>query len=172
MRRAVRVRRSLQVRRRGAVALAVLSSLGCQRDLGAWHARLAAPEVRRLAGSWQLDLSATVMPPDSRPHAIGQIALTLNDERLSAPGLGSPPVYFGTYDIDFAPIGFSVGALSGIPSVVGTLSSDSLTLILAPTSQTAATLHGVVHGDSITGRWSMHHRAGVDAVGDFTLRRR
>jgi hypothetical protein len=150
-----------------------LAALGaCQRDLGAWHARLASPEVRRLAGSWQLDLSAIAMKPDSTPHTTGLIALTLNDERLAAPGFGSPPVYFGTYDIDFAPLGFSVGVVSGIPSVVATFVGDSIVLILAPTSQAAATLRGLVLGDSIAGRWSMHHRAGVDAVGDFILRRR
>ena len=155
------------------VWVAGLAALGaCQRDLGAWHARLASPEVRRLAGSWQLDLSAIAMKPDTAPHARGLIALTLNDERLSAPGFGSPPVYFGTYDIDFAPLGFSVGVISGIPSVVATFTSDSIVLILAPTSQAAATLRGVVLGDSIAGRWSMHHRTGVDAAGDFIMRRR
>jgi hypothetical protein len=143
----------------------------CQHDLGAWRARLATPAVRRLAGSWQLDLSAIAMKPALAPHTWGLIALTLNDERLSAPGFGSPPVYFGTYDIDFAPLGFSVGVISGIPSVVATFVGDSIVMILAPSSTAAATLRGVVGGDSITGRWSMHHRAGVDAVGDFILRR-
>jgi hypothetical protein len=150
-----------------------LAALGaCQRDLRDWHVRLASPAVRRLAGTWQLDLSAVAMKPDSEPHALGQIALTLNDQRLSAPGFGSAPVYFGTYDIDFRPLGFVVGAFSGVPSVVATLTSDSIMLILAPTSQAAATLRGVVRGDSIIGRWTMHRRAGIDAAGNFALRRR
>ena len=168
----VRFRRLLQFAPRIVVTFAALASLGCQRDLTAWRARLATPEVRRLAGSWHLDLSAIAMPPGPRPHTVGQVALTLNDERLSAPGFGSPPVYFGTYDIDFSPLGFSVGVVSGIPSVVATFIGDSVVLILAPTSQAAATLRGVVLDDSIVGRWSMHHRAGVDAVGDFALRLR
>ena len=83
----VRWRRLLQLAPSIVVTFIALVSLGCQRDLTAWRVKLATPEVRRLAGSWQLDLSAIAMKPDSTPHTTGQIALTPNDERTLGAGI-------------------------------------------------------------------------------------
>jgi len=149
-----------------------IGAAGCRRDLTAWRAALATPAVQHLAGSWQVDMTVATAGADSGRHVTGSIALTLNEEMLAAPGLDSTPEAFGTYDLDITPFAFAIGNASGVPTVVAALSGDTLRLILAPGSSAPAMLRGAVQGDSVSGRWSVHQRAGPDALGNFVLRHR
>jgi len=112
--------------------------------------------------------------PDSalRTATSGRVALTVNDAGLDASGVGARPDLFGTYDIDFSPLRFRPGAVSGVPAVIGIVRGDSLILALAPSSDLPIELRGAVAGDSITGRWSASARAGPGATGTFSLGRR
>ena len=105
------------------------------------------------------------------PQVNGQIALTLNEARMPASGFGEPPMLFGTYDLDFRPLRLSAGAYGGVPDVVCRLRGDSVDLKLAPDSRLPVELTGILRGDSITGRWAAHQRAGPDGLGEFTLSR-
>jgi hypothetical protein len=165
-----------QWRRRIAlgVGLAAALALGCGRDLSAWRAALAEQGAERLVGIWSAQIrldrpAGDTLPPKSIG---GELGFTLNEKGLSAPGFGAPPMLFGTYDIAFDSLGFRAGTYSGVPAVVGRLNGDSLDLKLAPESDHLVEFHGVLRGDSIVGRWRAVQTRGIDAVGDFTLRRR
>lgn len=155
-----------------SAVLTVLLALGCRTDMAAWRSTLAAANANRLSGLWlirlRIDGGADKAPP---AQANGQIALTLNEERMGASTFGQPPMLFGTYDLDFRPLGLSTEAYVGMPEVECRLRGDTVDLKLAPESRLPVELTGVIRDDSITGRWSAHQRAGPDGLGEFTLRR-
>jgi hypothetical protein len=147
---------------------------GCRQDMVAWRTDLAKSNAQRLEGLWEMRLRVRSPASDTlQPRFVtGVIALTLNEEGLSAPGFGEPPMVFGTYDIGFEWAGVYAGAYAGIPSIVGRMRGDSVELKLAPDSKLPIELWGILREDSISGRWYGHRRAGFDRYGDFVLRRR
>ena len=151
------------VRSTATLAVSVLSAAGCHNDQRTWQARLES--ARPLAGTWHVELSAESIDSAVPRHTVGDLALTLNEEHLGEPDL------FGTYDLSFTPLGFTLTPSAGVPSIAVTVAGDSITLTLAPGSQLPITMRGVRRGDSISGRWSAHQRAGSDALGAFALTR-
>ena len=149
------------IRATAALAASLVGTIGCHDDQRAWQARLDA--ARPLAGTWHVELIAESTDSAAGRHTDGELALTLNEEHLGSPDL------FGTYDVSFTPLGFTVFPSAGVPSIAATVAGDSITLVLAPGSQLPITMRGVRHGDSILGRWSAHQRAGSDALGTFVL---
>ncbi len=166
--------------RRLALTVVVLVPLvACQEDMQAWRARLAAPNVQRLLGLWEvrMRLDRRETSPDTSRVApelirVGEIAITLNENRLNAPGSDGPPMLFGTFDIDFRRLDLRVANYTGVPELVGRVSGDSILFKLAPEADLPVALRGAWSGDSVAGRWTAHQRAGIDASGDFTIRRR
>jgi hypothetical protein len=158
------------------VVVVVVSAamLGCQSDLATWQAKLAASNAPHLVGLWKVQLYLDGHSADSlgQPKAVGQIALTLNNERVGSPGFGDPPMVVGTYDVDFGPVGLATVRYAGFPGVVGRCRGDSVDLKLASESKLPIELSGVMIGDSVVGRWDAHSRAGPGGTGDFVLRRR
>jgi hypothetical protein len=116
-------------------------------------------------------VGADSLPP---PEAQGEVALTLNGQRVQASGFDGPPMLVGTYDIDLAPLGLGAGADAdaGGPGVGVRLRGDSAYLQLALDSKRPIELRGVLRGDSIVGRWTAYMRAGAGGAGNFVLRRR
>jgi hypothetical protein len=143
--------------RLGIAGVATLM-VGCHSDAAAWRAQLAAAGVQRLAGTWEVELRLDVPDALARHSVTGHLALVLNDARLDAAGLGARPQFFGTYDIDFAPLRLQLGVLSGVPTVIGLVADDSLAIQLAPSADFPVELRGVAVGDSVVGRWSAHMR--------------
>ncbi len=160
------------MQRSAKLLTALVAVTACHADHAAWKARLAAAQVQRVTGEWQIELHIDLPDTSSHPVATGHLALTANDAGVDAAGLGVRPFLFGTYDIDFTPLHYQPGSPSGIPAVIGVLHGDSLVMRLEPLSDLPIDLRGVVSGDSVTGRWNVHARAAPGANGEFTLRRR
>ena len=160
----------------GAILLLLCGlGLGCRADRAEWRATLAASRAERLVGLWLVELRLDRPTGDTLPPRVaqGQVALTLNEERLGGPGFNGPPTYFGSFDITFEPLGPRAVMQSGPPTVVGLLrGGDSLDLKLAPEFSQRIDLRGMVRGDSVVGRWRATQPRGIDATGDFVLRRR
>jgi hypothetical protein len=153
----------------------VAATAGCRSDRAEWRAALEAQNAARLTGLWLVELhrDASVSVRLSARTTTGEIALTLNEGRVSVPGIGEPPVYFGTYDIDFEAVGVATGLRKGVPALAGILAGgDSLMLRLIDDSPRDIELRGRITGDSVMGRWRAHDPRGIDAAGDFVLRRR
>ena len=145
---------------------------GCHGDSVRWRASLAAAEVQRFQGTWQIQIVSDRSNASAEGSAAaGTIALTLNQAGLDADGLGARPHFFGTYDVDFSSFRFKPGVASGVPTVIALVAGDSIALMLGPSSSLPIELHGMIRGDSVVGRWAATERSGPGAVGDFTLRR-
>lgn len=160
----------------GAVLLGLSAfGLGCRTDRTEWRTSLAGMRAERLVGLWAMELRLDRATGDTLPQRVarGQIALTLNEERLDGPGFDGPPMYFGTFDIGFEPLGSRAVLQPGVPTLMGMLrAGDTLELKLAPKLPQRVTLIGVLDGDSVRGRWRATQPRGIDAVGAFLLRRR
>lgn len=78
----------------------------------------------------------------------------------------------GVYDLDFTPFGFEARPVGRVPLANGSLAGDlSVRIRLNPyVSQGAVVLEGVLHGDSVVGRWYYELPGG--ASGTFLLMRR
>jgi hypothetical protein len=155
-----------------SIALAAAGWLGCRTDMGSWRRTLAAEKAERLVGLWEVRLQREGDDRSQPSESRGSIGLTLNEEHLPAPGFDAPPMVFGSYDIDFARVGLHAGTSGGVPGVVGMIRGDSVDLQLAPDAELPIELRGVLTGDTVVGRWAAHRRAGIDAIGEFVLRRR
>lgn len=156
----------------GIIVLSAVAMISCRSDIETWQAKLAASNAPRLIGLWEVRLYDRGGDSLRPSPAVGQIALTLNGERVASPGFGRPPMVFGTYDIDFVPVGLTPATYIGFPGVVGATRGDTVQLKLASESTSPIELEGVMSGDSIVGRWSVRSRAGPAGAGDFVLRRR
>jgi hypothetical protein len=90
----------------------------------------------------------------------------------SYPGLGTP-TNFGTYDVDFTPLGFETRAPGETPTVVAAWTSrDAVQLILTSGSPSlSVALRGRADGDSIVGTWRYTLARASGGEGSFLLRR-
>jgi hypothetical protein len=159
-------------RKHGFFVVTLLLALACSRDGKAWEAELAGAQASRLIGLWTMHLRTDRSPGvEEGARSAGEIAFTLNAERLSGKGADHPPMLFGTYTIDFTPLGFGAGSGADVPEAEATLTGNSVSIMLAPGSAVPIALRGAVSGDSISGRWQTTRRSGVAAMGEFVLRR-
>ena len=151
---------------RGAWLVLGLAAAACGGDRRAWHAELAAARAERLTGAWELRLETT----DSR-SLVGNLAFTLNQERLHGDGPGGPPMLFGTWSLDFASFGLAVGTGADVPEAIATVRSDTVSLILSPQSQLPMELRGLMRADSVVGTWQVTSRARPTVEGTFVMTR-
>ena len=150
----------------------VLLAQACRRDGRIWEAELAAAEASRLVGLWTIHLRTDRGPGvEEGARSAGEIAFTLNAERLPGKGVDQPPMLFGTYTMDFTPLGLGAGSGADVPEAEASLTGDSVSVMLAPGSAVPITLRGTLSGDSVTGRWQTTRRSGLSATGEFVLRR-
>ena len=153
-------------------AATVLFAQACSRDDKAWEAELAGAQASRLVGLWTMHLRTDQSPGvEEGSRSAGEIAFTLNAERLPGKGADHPPMLFGTYTIDFTPLGLGAGSGADVPEVEASLKGDSVSIMLAPGSAVPIALRGALSGDSISGRWQTTRRSGVAATGEFVLKR-
>ncbi|MEP6573871.1 MAG: hypothetical protein ABJD11_14300 [Gemmatimonadota bacterium] len=158
--------------RRCLALLLAASVLACGNNPAAWRAHLADANAGRLVGIWNLRLQTDSGSDATRPMEFdGRVGLTLNESGLGGPGSGSPPELFGTYDFDFSRLGFVPGASDGVPTLVARLRGDSIDLVLGPGSAFPVECEGLIAHDSISGRWTMHQRSGIDRAGICLLYR-
>ena len=168
--------------RAASVCIAFLAATiaGCNDGHGA-EVALDTPDARRLDGSWRIELHADRLRLEPVAGKVaqaltvrGEIALVSN-HWLGADGDGPRPSQYGTYDIDFSPLGFDPRHGGELPRVTArTVDGDSVALVLEPgDAHESVDMRGVVRADSIVGRWSLEPvRAGADAAGTFSMTRR
>lgn len=154
------------------IAVTVLLAPACRRDGKVWEAELTAAGAIRLVGLWTIRLRTDRSPGvEEGAQSTGEVAFTLNHERLRGKGFDRLPMLFGTYAIDFTSLGLGAGSGADAPEAEGNLRGDSVSIILAPGSAVPIALRGAVSGDSVSGRWQTTRRSGVAATGEFVLRR-
>ena len=154
------------------IAVTVLIASACRHDGKVWEAELAAAKASRLVGLWAIHLRTDRGPGVVEgARSAGEIAFTLNAERLPGKGVDQPPMLFGTYAMDFTPLGLGAGSGAAVPEVEASLTGDSVSVLLAPGSAVPIALRGTLSGDSVSGRWQTTRRSGVAATGEFVLRR-
>ena len=139
------------------------------------------PEARRLAGAWsirlQIDRSRfeAVAPSEALVREVrGDVALVANHWLAGNPRVPLPTLY-GTYDIDFRPLGFDPRIDGKVPRVeAAARGRDSVDLVFEPADdRQQVRLRGAWIADSIIGRWELDGgRIGGDAAGAFTMKRR
>ena len=165
---------------RVCIALLAATIAGCNDGHGA-EVAVDSPDARRLDGSWTIELHADrlrlepVAGKAAQTLTVrGEIALVSN-HWLGGDGDGPRPSQYGTYDIDFSALGFDPRHGGELPRATArTVDGDSAGLVLEPDdAHESVYLKGVVHADSIVGRWSVEPvRAGADAAGSFRMTRR
>lgn len=164
-----------------AGGIAMLAS--CDDSYGA-SAAVDSVEARRFDGVWTIELRVDRLGFESlsaRAHARarartvrGEVALVANHWLGGSEDLPHP-THYGTYDIDFATLGFDPRHGGELPRLAARMRGrDSLDIVLEPGDlHESVVLHGVARGDSIAGTWSLEPvRAGGDAAGSFTMSRR
>ena len=129
-----------------------------------------------LAGLWdaRFQIAGQTDARSAAPENVqGRIALFPNHSlTASYEGIGTPTAY-GTYDLDFTPLGIEPRARDETPTVVaGWRGQDSVVLVLTTGSPSlSVTLRGEAVGDSIAGRWSYTLSRVSGGEGSFALRR-
>ena len=148
---------------------------------------LATEQARRLVGAWDVTLvTDTTAMVFRTPHQVrevyGTIVLTLNrGGSFATPALGAI-THEGSYDIDFAPAGFTTGPTDGPPLSIAHLArrltggkaqgEDSLTIVLSPGSDRfPVRMYGIFTGDSVAGYWIAESHSVGGGQGSFMMRR-
>jgi hypothetical protein len=144
---------------------------------GGSTASVDSTRAQWLAGMWDVhfhldagyDLRRGGAPRDVR----GRVALVPNhslDE--SYPDIGRPTNY-GTYDVDFTPLGIEPRSRDQTPTVVaGWRSRDSVQIVLTTGSPSlSVALSGRAVGDSVVGTWRYTLSRAAGGEGTFILRR-
>lgn len=161
---------------RWSIAVVTITALAC-RDR-APSRRVQAAESTGLVGAWDVVLQlerplVLVTGTPGQPREIyGHFAFVRNDTRRDGyPTIGIPD-YYGTYEIDFTPFGFTPGRRGDLPSAVANRQGrDSVLIVLAPAHTTlTVVLRGSMRADSLLGTWTASSRT-VGGGGSYVMRR-
>jgi hypothetical protein len=173
---------------RAMIVTASLAALGaCSRADADQRARiLESPEVRRLVGTW--DVSFTSDPraslgltPTNRT-VDGTVVFTTDYHGPRSTNELSDITNEGSYDLDFAPLGFTTHSSDALATCVarvvpspareGQVAADSLFIILSPgTERFAVRMAGVLAEDSASGVWDARAHSAGGGAGRFVMRR-
>ncbi len=166
-------------RSRALLTAVMAIAAGCGGDRSGSDRSADSPETRRLAGAWTVRLHVdrlrfeTVAPGDALlREASGDVALVVNRWLAGDPQRPRPALY-GTYDIDFRPLGFDPLITSGVPRVEASpRGRDSVDIVFEPEDdRQRVSMRGAWTADSIVGRWELDgDRIGADAKGSFVMR--
>jgi len=166
-------------RGRALLIIVLAITAGCGDDRSRSEQSADSPEARRLAGAWTVHLHIDrlrfqpVAPDDELRRAVsGDVALVANHWLAADPERPRPNLY-GTYDVDFRPLGFDPPIASGVPRVEASVRGrDSVEIVFEPgDTQERVRMRGAWTGDSIVGRWELDgDRIGADAAGSFVMR--
>lgn len=155
----------------------MIAAPACRDSASALNARQAAQSAD-LEGAWEVDLQlerpvALVTEKPGPPRGLrGHFAFVRNDSRRDRyPAIGIPD-YHGTYEIDFASFGFSLGNRRDLPSAVAKLyQRDSVLIALDPTeAELTVILRGSLRADSLIGTWTVSSRR-AGGGGSYVMRR-
>jgi hypothetical protein len=161
---------------RVAIALLTIVAVGCA-DHAALEERAASTRAQRLVGVWEArfesDANSLSSGHGDAREARGQIALLANRWLdVSYPRIDTPTDY-GTYDVDFTPLGIEPRARGETPTAVaGWIAPDSVQIMLTSTvSGMLFELRGRVVGDSVKGTWSYTMTRVAGGGGRFAMSR-
>jgi hypothetical protein len=146
-------------------------------DRAALEKRAASAHARRLVGVWEVRFeaaSSVASRADNSPsEARGQIAFLANRWLdVSDPRIDTPTDY-GTYDVDFTPLGIEPRARGETPTAIaGWIGSDSVQIVLTSTAPGISfELRGRAVGDSVAGTWSYTMTRVAAGSGRFAMAR-
>jgi hypothetical protein len=158
-----------------AIALLAVPAVSCG-DRAALEQRAASPHAQRLIGVWEARFEAdpaALRGPGVAHEARGQIAFLANRWLdVSYPQIDAPTDY-GTYDVDFTPLGVEPRARGETPTAVaGWIAPDSVQIVLTSTvSGMSFELRGRLVGDSVDGTWSYTMTRVSSGGGRFVMTR-
>lgn len=147
----------------------------CLAAVGCVDARDVAPRAEaRLVGTWDARFDIAQSPLDGG-HAAGTV-----DGRISflanrwlegrVAGIASPTDY-GSYDVDFRPLGFDPRKEGRTPTAIaGSLPDDSIAIVLGDADRSVS-MRGRLDADSITGTWDASLGRADAGAGRFVMRR-
>jgi hypothetical protein len=159
-----------------ATTLLAAATVSCG-DRAALEQRAASPRAQRLIGVWEArfegDPTGLTRGHGVSHEARGQIAFLANRWLdVSYPQIDAPTDY-GTYDVDFTPLGVEPRARGETPTAVaGWIAPDSVQIVLTSTiSGMSFELRGRVVGDSVKGTWSYTLTRVASGGGRFAMAR-
>lgn len=159
-----------------AVVLQVIVAVSCS-DRAALQRRAASTHAQQLVGVWEArfeaDPNALTHDPGAAHEARGQIAFLAN-RWLDAPYPRiDMPTDYGTYDVDFTPLGIETRARGETPTAIaGWIAPDSVQIVLTSTvSGLWFEIRGRVVGDSVNGTWSYTMTRVSNGGGRFSMTR-
>jgi hypothetical protein len=166
----------MNFRRRLSIVLLAVAIVGCG-DHAALEKRAATVRAQRLVGLWDVRFDGEANPASGGEagarEAHGQIALLANRWLDgSYPRIGTPTDY-GTYDVDFTPLGIEPRARGETPTAVaGWIDPDSVQIVLTSTVPgMSLELRGRVMSDSVAGAWRYALTRVSDGGGRFSMTR-
>ncbi len=133
-----------------------------------------APSDGRLNGEWEIALSVqpTAEGKDvDSASTHGTVAFLPNRARARVAGFGGVPQQVGTHNLRLDRLAPDLDSRSATPIAAGSSAGDSVHLVLDAGTDDPILLRGVWRGMEVTGVWLLHHRAGIDEEGRFSLRR-
>ena len=161
---------------RAAVALLAIAAVGCG-DHAALEERAASTHAQRLVGVWEVRFEAAADGASRGASAglavRGQIAFLANRWLdVSDPRIDTPTDY-GTYDVDFTPLGIEPRARGETPTAIaGWIGPDSVQIVLTSTVPgMSIELRGRALGDSVAGTWSYALTRVAGGGGRFAMTR-
>lgn len=155
--------------RAGLMGVAAVLALGC----GGSDQRGTSRDAR-LNGEWEIALTVF---PGSFAHegdtgtVRGTLAFVPNDAGTRVPSFGGIPEQVGTHNLRLARVLRELSTSTTAPMAAAISSGDSVRMVLDPESGEPVVLRGTWQGPAVAGQWSVHHRAGIDQEGRFSLRR-
>jgi hypothetical protein len=163
------------LRRVVCVCAAVLSAC---TDRASLERRANAPPAQRLVAAWDvrfdLERSPALAPSTDRARSVTGTLVFVGNRWLDAsyPPLRNPTNY-GTYDVDFTPLGFETRDRGRPPTLVASASAaDSVAIIFTPgPSQVTVWMQGAFVDDSIIGAWVVTLSRVGGGGGRFAMRR-
>lgn len=135
-----------------------------------------AAQDDRLKGEWELVL--TIFPATfgregggDTATVRGTLAFVPNRAGTRVPSFGGIPQQVGSHNLRLDRLVPELSPRTTVPMAAGTSVGDSVRMVLDPGSGEPIVLRGAWRESEVRGEWMVHHRAGIDQEGRFSLRR-
>ena len=157
--------------------LSILIAASCALDVTACDYGGDAPTATeratadRIVNVWQVIFetdagSATLRSDRIEPMALGEIAFVSNAGYPGRPG--SDPANYGTYAIDFKPLGFSLDRESIPVAIAWPLPGDSAEIVLGAPRGNRVVIRVSVTDGALRGRWYLRLPRAAGVSGAFS----
>jgi hypothetical protein len=157
-------------------ATLAIAATGCSFDRSDADARSARASA--LVGAWDARFQRTDpvpgRPAGAPPIAVHGVLAFVPGRRGEGVDELPDPTNAGTFDVDFAPMGFDPREPSSVPPALARAAGpDSVAILLGTGGERpGVAMLGAWSGDSIVGRWSLVSTRTLGASGRFVLTRR